>query len=95
VPAIEKPRLGVVADGVLALDRRLNYLRLRLEALSGLIFICAEDAALETWVAMLQLPFFHFKEGSGHAVQNHPLATSVFRLQPLQFSTISWQNPPL
>ncbi len=38
---------------------------------------------------------WHFKDGSGDTVQYHPDENSVLRLQPLHFSSISWQIPPL
>ena len=80
-------KLGVVHFG--------DYLRERLEALSGLIFCAFSDMLVLTWVARLQLPFFHLLVGSGQAAQYHPEAISRVRLQPLHCSTISWQTPPL
>jgi hypothetical protein len=59
------------------------YLLLRLDAFSGLIFVLALLDSTAKWVAMLQLPFFHFMEGSGQAVQYHPEESSAPRLQPL------------
>ncbi len=48
----------------------LNRLRyLRLDALMGLTFCFLVSVTVLTWVAMLQLPFFHFKAGSGAATQ--------------------------
>jgi hypothetical protein len=71
------------------------YLLLRLDAFSGLIFVLALLDSTAKWVARLQLPFFHFMEGSGQAVQYHPEESSVPRLQPLHCSTIWLQIPPL
>jgi hypothetical protein len=72
------------------------YYRLPLlDALSGLSLFCWAPALLVTWEAMLQSPVFHFNAGSGQAVQNHPEENSALRSQPLHFSTISWQIPPL
>jgi hypothetical protein len=71
------------------------YRLARLEALSGLIFCVLVVTVVVTWVARLQLPFFHFAAGSGQAVQNHPAPNSCFRPQPSQDSTTSWQTPPL
>jgi hypothetical protein len=44
---------------------------------------------------MLQWPLFHLTLGSGQTEQNQPEAYSLFRLQPSQGSTVSWQIPPL
>jgi hypothetical protein len=50
--------------------RTLNRLcYLRLDALMGLSFCFLVSVAVLTWVAMLQVPFFHFRDGSGAAVQ--------------------------
>ncbi len=76
-------------------DRMQCYLLLLLEALSGLIFAFAVEEALITCDAKLQSPVFHFNEGSGQAVQYHLEENSAVRLQPLHFSTTSWQIPPL
>ena len=67
-----------------------GYLRrlARLDALSGLIFAFFSVTAAETWEARLQFPFFHFKVGSGQALQYQPVESSVERLQPLHCSTI-------
>jgi hypothetical protein len=53
-----------------------------LEAFSGLILAEVAAAVALTWVAMLHLPFFHFNDGSGHAVQYQPDGSSAPRLQP-------------
>jgi hypothetical protein len=50
---------------------------------------------LPTWVARLQLPYFHLLVGSGQAEQYQPDEISKERWQPLHCSTISWQTPPL
>jgi len=76
-------------------DRENGYLFPRLDALSGFSFVFFEEEVEATCVARLQLPFFHFNAGSGHAVQNQPDVYSELRLQPSQLSTISWQIPPL
>jgi hypothetical protein len=76
-------------------DRPQNYLRERLDAFSGLTFWALSAMLVLTWVARLQLPFFHLLVGSGQAEQYHPEAISRVRLQPLHCSTISWQTPPL
>jgi hypothetical protein len=68
-------------------DRGQNYLRALLEALSGLILALVVAAAELTWDARLQLPFFHFIAGSGHAVQYQPVENSDPRLQPSHCST--------
>ena len=71
----------------LPIDRKQSYLRALLEAFSGLILaLAAVDAAL-TWEARLQLPFFHFTDGSGHAVQYQPDENSDPRLHPSHCST--------
>jgi len=72
----------------------LIYLLPRLDALSGFTFLVVV-VVVATWVAKLQFPAFHFRAGSGQAEQNQPAEYSVPRLQPLHFSTISWQIPPL
>jgi hypothetical protein len=69
--------------------------RARLEAFKGLIFAWADTSPDLTWVAMLQMPFFHFSEGSGNALQYQPVSISVMREQPLHASTASRQLPPL
>jgi hypothetical protein len=76
-------------------DRKNGYLFPRFDALSGFSFVFVEEELAAMWVARLQLPFFHFDDGSGHAVQNQPDEYSRLRLQPSHFSTISWQIPPL
>jgi len=58
------------------MDRRLHYLLPRLEALSGLSFVFAAEASAEMWDARLQFPFFHLREGAGHAVQYQPVEIS-------------------
>lgn len=79
----------------LPFGRKQVYLRALLEALSGLILdLLAADAEL-IWEARLQLPFFHFVSGSGHAVQYQPDENSDPRLQPWHCSTTWWQIPPL
>ena len=72
-----------------------RYLPRRLDALIGFNFAFASEAVFCTWVARLQLPFFHFMEGSGNAAQNQPPSCCSLRLQPLQASMISAQDPPL
>jgi hypothetical protein len=69
------------------LDRKQDYLRALLEALSGLILAVVEAVAELTWLARLQLPFFHFIAGSGHALQYQPDVYSEPRLQPWHCST--------
>ena len=66
----------------LPIDRKQAYLRALLEAFSGLILTLAEADVALTWEARLQLPFFHFTDGSGHAVQYQPDENSDPRLQP-------------
>jgi hypothetical protein len=68
-------------------DRSQTYLRALLEAFSGLILALAEVDVELTWEARLQLPFFHFTDGSGHAVQYQPDENSDPRLQPSHCST--------
>ena len=71
----------------LPIDRKQVYLRALLEALSGLILaLVAADAEL-IWDARLQLPVFHFTDGSGQAVQYQPDENSDPRLQPWHCST--------
>ena len=89
----EKPR--PFSGRGLPFDRGLHYLLPRFDAFNGLIFVFAEAASAAMWEAMLQFPFFHFREGSGQAVQYQALESSLVRLQPLHCSTISWQIPPL
>jgi len=73
-----------------------NYLLFpRLDALRGLSLVLTSTGVFTTWVARLQLPFFHFKDGSGYDVQYQAEEYSVLRLHPLHFSTISWHIPPL
>jgi hypothetical protein len=69
-------------SGVLPTDQEQNYRADRLEALRGLILIFSLEVAEATWEAILQLPFLHLTEGSGQALQYHPDAYSVPRLQP-------------
>jgi len=76
-------------------NREPDYLFPLLDAFSGLILAFDTEFSLAICDAMLQFPFFHFNEGSGHAVQNHLEENSALRLQPLHCSTISWQIPPL
>jgi hypothetical protein len=72
-----------------------NYFLERLDAFNGFTF-CAVSAMLElTWVARLQLPFFHLAVGSGQAEQYQPELISIVRLHPLHCSTISKHTPPL
>jgi hypothetical protein len=71
----------------LPLDRKQNYLRALLEALSGLILALLPVVAELTWEARLQFPFFHFVSGSGHALQYQPDEYSDPRLQPWHCST--------
>jgi hypothetical protein len=66
-----------------------------LEALSGLTLTLVVLVAELTWEARLQLPFFHFTDGSGHEVQYQPEENSLPRLQPWHCSTTCWQIPPL
>jgi hypothetical protein len=72
-----------------------GYLRLRLDAFRGLIFAFFSELDADMCEAKLQIPFFHLIVGSGHEEQYHPLEYWDFRSQPSQFSTISWQIPPL
>jgi hypothetical protein len=74
-----------------------NYLfRLaRLDAFSGLIFACGATVSAFTWVAILQIPLFHFRAGSGAALQYIPDSYSIRRLQPLHASTASRHLPPV
>jgi hypothetical protein len=72
----------------LPFDRKQAYRRALLEALSGLILVLLPTAAELTWEARLQLPFFHFNSGSGHAVQYQPDEYSDPRLQPWHCSVI-------
>ena len=83
---IKKPR--PFTERGLPIDRRMHYLLPRLDALSGLIFAFFAVTAAETWDARLQFPVFHFKVGSGQAVQYQPVENSEERLQPLHCSTI-------
>ena len=96
---IHKPEPGQktpsLRDGVHRWIAENPYLAFLLDALSGLSLVCFAEEVSATWDARLHLPFFHFREGSGHAVQYHPEAYWEFRLHPLHFSTISWQIPPL
>jgi hypothetical protein len=66
-----------------------------LDALIGFSFTVFFVLVEATWVAMLQLPVFHLSEGSGQVAQNHPDENLAARLQPVHFSTVSWQLPPL
>jgi hypothetical protein len=91
--APKKPRSTL--ERGLPLDRKPHYLFLLFDALSGLIFDLTALEAESMWEARLQLPTFHFKEGSGYALQYQPAENSALRLQPLHCSTISWQIPPL
>ena len=75
--------------------RNQYYFLERLDAFNGLIFCAVSDMLELTWVARLQLPFFHLLVGSGQAAQYHPEAISSVRLHPLHCSTISRQTPPL
>jgi hypothetical protein len=90
---MKKPR--PIFERGLPKDRKPHYLFLLLDALSGLIFALTVLEAEATCEAKLQLPTFHFKEGSGYAVQYQADENSTLRLQPLHCSTISWQIPPL
>jgi hypothetical protein len=74
-------------SGVYRLIASRFYLRALLEALSGLILALLAAASELTWDARLQLPFFHFIDGSGHAVQYQPDENSDPRLQPAHCST--------
>jgi hypothetical protein len=89
----KKPRS--IFERGLPKDRKPHYLFLLLDAFSGLIFAFTVLEAEATCEARLQLPTFHFKEGSGYAVQYQADENSTLRLQPLHCSTISWQIPPL
>ena len=92
-----KPRHARVMAGFSSnwLNRWWNYFLERFEALSGLIFCVVSEMLVLTWVARLQLPFFHLMVGSGQAEQYQPVAISRVRPQPLHCSTISWQTPSL
>ncbi len=76
-----------IGERGLPIDRKQVYLLALLEALSGLILALVETDAELTWDARLQLPFFHFTDGSGHAVQYQPDENSDPRLQPWHCST--------
>jgi hypothetical protein len=75
--------------GVFYLVKLKNYFLERLEAFKGLIFWDFSAMLVLTWVARLQLPFFHLASGSGQAVQYQPEDISTVRLHPLHCSTIS------
>ena len=49
----------------------------RFEAVSGFTLVWVPVVLEATWVARLQLPFFHLAAGSGQAAQNHPADSSV------------------
>jgi hypothetical protein len=66
-----------------------------LDALSGFVLSTLLLAVSFTWVAKLQLPLFHFSEGSGQAVQYHPEGNFEVRSHPSHCSTMAWQVPPL
>jgi hypothetical protein len=83
----KKPR-SMTEQGSLV-DKKQHYRCPLLDALSGLIFVVDAEEVLVIWEAKLQSPFFHFNEGSGHAVQYHLVENSVLRLQPLHSSTVS------
>jgi hypothetical protein len=76
-------------------DQKGHYLFPLLDAFSGLSFPFEAEEVLAICEAKLQPPTFHFKEGSGHAVQYHLDEYSALRLHPLHCSTTSWQTPPL
>jgi hypothetical protein len=76
-------------------NRKGNYLVPLLDALSGLIFEFFPVDSATIFVARLHFPFFHFKDGSGQAVQYQSEEYSLLRLQPEHWSIISWQIPPL
>jgi hypothetical protein len=44
------------------------------DALIGLSFCFLTTSTVLTWVATLQIPFFHFNDGSGAAVQYMPVS---------------------
>jgi hypothetical protein len=92
-PAWADPKAGFSENSVDQQEK--SYFLERLDALSGLIFCVFSAMLVLTWVARLQLPFFHLIVGSGQAEQYQPDVTSRVRLHPLQFSTISWHTPPL
>lgn len=83
----KKPR-PIIERGSLT-NRKQHYRFPLLDALSGFIFVVDVEEILVTWEAKLQSPFFHFNEGSGHAVQYHLVENSALRLQPSHFSTVS------
>jgi hypothetical protein len=92
--SISKKKPRYETERGLPRNRWRYYFLALLEALSGLIF-CFLPVAMVMWDARLQFPFFHFSDGSGHAVQYQPAENSWTRLHPLQVSTVSWQSPPL
>ena len=85
----KKPRLLEEAAGFYPSWKVKDYFLERLEAFKGLIFWLFSAMLVLTWVARLQLPFFHLVVGSGQAVQYQPEEISRVRLQPLHCSTIS------
>jgi hypothetical protein len=89
----KKPRS--LKSGVSPFNHKQCYMFPRLDALIGLSLAWLVAEFVETWVARLQLPFFHFMVGSGHTAQYQPLSSSDLRLQPSHCSMTSWQNPPL
>ena len=77
----KKPR-SQIGSGVLIVDYNQHYRLPLLDALSGLSFALEAVVVAVTWVARLQLPFFHLMAGSGQAVQYQPDSSSDARLQP-------------
>jgi hypothetical protein len=72
-----------------------TYRVLRLEAFKGLILAAAWTGVFFICVAKLQVPNFHFWEGSGEERQYFPLSNSWPRSQPSHCSITGWQDPPL
>jgi hypothetical protein len=70
-----------------------NYLLL--EALIGLIFCFWVSVVVLMCVAMLQDPFFHFRDGSGAALQYMPVGYSDILWHPMHSSTTGRQFPSL
>jgi hypothetical protein len=60
-----------------------------LDAFKGFSFVLVSAGAATMCVARLQLPFFHFNDGSGQVEQYHADEYSVPRPHPLHLSIIS------
>jgi hypothetical protein len=78
----KKPRLTQKRGSPNCPKPRYLFLLARFDAFSGLILIFETETPALIWVARLQLPFFHFDAGSGHAAQYHADACSDDRAQP-------------